>query len=176
MLVNLEEVARKRALQAYCRPCRWRDIMTESPPALLPFHDLFREAFPSRLLDRVQRAVPAEAAVPSLGELVAAHERAALGLVAEAAAARRAQEPQPVYLEVEEAQIVAEFELVDRRRAPREPLVDWSQVNFAEAWRHFASGAYLEILIRPPRTLWQRAVDWVVSQVLAPAVNPASIL
>ena len=191
MLIDLQATmqrgARLRALQGYCRPLRWREIMTERPPVELPFHDLFRAIFPSP--GWAPRRVADEALEASLERLVEMSTGKDLELVLpitvageeDAYAALHYEiEAEPTWLQVEhevdEAQIVEEHVLVERRRAPREPLVDWGQVSAAQLFREIASGSYLEALVARPRAFWRRAADWLIAQLLAPSVNPAGLI
>jgi hypothetical protein len=166
MVVDIREVQRRRGMQAYCRPLRWREIMTERPPAELPFHDLFREVYPSPRPMAAARRLD-EDLVASLDELVDLYIATGRAQVIHRAAVEH---------EVEEIQIIEEYALVDRRRAEREPLVDWHAASPIELWTQIGAGSYLESLMSRPRGLMRRAVDWVIAQVLAPAVNPASLV
>ena len=191
MLIDIQATtqrnARLRALQSYCRPLKWREIMTERPPAELPFHDLFRAIFPSpgwaprRVGDEVLEASLERLVEMSIGTelelvlpIVATSEEEAY------AALHYEIDPEPSLLqlehEIDESQIVEEHVLVERRRGPREPLIDWGQVSPAQLFREIASGSYLEALVARPRAFWRRATDWVIAQLLAPSVNPTGLL
>ncbi len=191
MLIDLQATmlrnTRMRALQSYCRPLRWREIMTEKPPADLPFHDLFRAIFPSpgwaphRAFDDVLEASLERLVEMSIGKEMEFSLSITVAEEEEAYAALQYEiDPDPSLLqlehEIDESQIVEEHVLVERRRGPREPLVDWQQINPAQLFREISSGSYLEALVARPRAWWRRMTDWVVAQLLAPAVNPTSLL
>lgn len=138
MLIDLAAVERRRALQAWCQPERWRATAVERAPAELPFLHFFEEQFPRRPVVLEEKGI-------QLCELVATHWRE---IVVHEVGEEAIVEARPIYAPAPEPV-----------RAAR-PLIDWAAADLHKVKEHFDTGRHLAVVEPPRLSLWERCLEW----------------